>query len=67
MGELVAFRPRECGSRSRPACSDIADGAEILFFTGVRFARFDDYTKPPKRKRNAARRRAPPPAERAER
>ncbi len=65
MGELVAFRPRECGSRSHPACSDIGDGAEILFFTGVRFARFDDYIKPPKR--NAPRRRPPRRAARAER
>jgi hypothetical protein len=67
MGELVALRPRGCGSRSPQACSDIGDGAEILFFTGVRFARFDDYIKPPKRKRNVPRRRAPRRAERAER
>jgi hypothetical protein len=66
MGELVAFRPR--GSRSFPACSvsDVGESAEILFFTGVRFGRFEDYRQQPKAKRNAPR-RAPRRAERRER
>ncbi len=69
MGELVAFRPRGCSSRSLLACSvgAIGESAEILFFTGVRVGRFEDYSEPPKSKRAAPRRRAARRAERRER
>ena len=60
MGDLLAFRPQ-----SRATCDPRADvagnpgeGAEILFFTGVRFVRFEDYPERPKRQRGEPSRRA---------
>ncbi len=69
MGELVAFRSRGSDPRVRLACSiGAVDGsAEILFFTGVRFGRLEDYPEQPKRKRNAPHCRAPRHAEHRER
>jgi hypothetical protein len=68
MGDLLAFR-----QQSRATCNPRADlavnsgeGAEILFFTGVRFVRFEDYPERPKRQRGEpglrARRRERKPA-----
>jgi hypothetical protein len=68
MGELLAFRPRGSEPRVRLLCGigALAESAEILFFTGVRFGRLEDYPEHPKSKRNALRRR-PCRAERRER
>jgi hypothetical protein len=60
MGELVAFRPQSaCGRKVRVERSpgNPGEGAEILFFTGVRFARFEDYPAQPKKRRSELRRR----------
>ena len=65
MGELVAFRaqPRAArGLQSHVAPSeDLGEGAEILFFTGVRFVRMEDYAEQVKtsRRRGDPRRRQP--------
>lgn len=68
MGELVAFKPRELAPRDRESRPDPGSAsAEILFFTGVRVGRFEDYSEPPKSKRAAPRRRAARRAERRER
>jgi hypothetical protein len=53
MGELVAFRSTRSAARSP---LNPSESAEILFFTGVRFARFEDYVERPKTRR---RRREP--------
>ena len=61
MGDVVAFRPPArgaCGPQSESAPCEVNVCAEILFFTGVRFARFEDYPERPKPSRNAQRRRA---------
>ncbi len=42
MGELLAFRAQERASRS---VSPRAEEAEILFFTGVRYMRVEDYVE----------------------
>ena len=42
MGELLAFRAQpRVAHRDTPG----AEGAEILFFTGVRYVRVEDYAK----------------------
>ena len=49
MGELLAFRAQQKPPRNLPLR---AEGAEILFFTGVRYMRPEDYallTKPRRR------------------
>jgi hypothetical protein len=63
MGELVAFRPHSraaCGPQSQVTDStgNPDEGAEILFFTGVRIARFEDYPEQPKGRRSEPRHRA---------
>lgn len=59
MGELVAFRPQSSAAgqaRSHAArARNQGEDAEILFFTGVRFARFEDYVEPVKRLAKPAR------------
>jgi hypothetical protein len=65
MGELVAFRPQSRAARgprfhlARP--EDSGEGAEILFFTGVRFVRMEDYAEQVKTSRRLGdlRRRQP--------
>jgi hypothetical protein len=42
MGELVAFRASQRGPRGGAPRSE---GAEILFFTGVRYMRAEDYVE----------------------
>jgi hypothetical protein len=65
MGELVAFRPQSraaAGPQSHVARQrDPGEGAEILFFTGVRFVRIEDYVEQAKtrRRRRDPRRRQP--------
>jgi hypothetical protein len=62
MGELVAFRPQGRGPHS--PLRDADESAEILFFTGVRFARLEEYHVQPKRRRSAPRRQGQNRAER---
>jgi hypothetical protein len=64
MGELVVFRPQSRGQQSRLRAADNGESAEIVFFTGVRVGRFEDYVEQPKRRRIAPHRNAPRRAER---
>jgi len=63
MGELVAFRPQSpaaLGPQSHAARRrNRGEDAEILFFTGVRFVRFEDYAEPAKRRRRQSRPQPP--------
>jgi hypothetical protein len=65
MGELVAFRPQSRAARGPQShvarLEDSGEGAEILFFTGVRFVRMEDYAVQVKTSRHCGdqRRRQP--------
>ncbi|MDE2578746.1 MAG: hypothetical protein KGL46_08085 [Hyphomicrobiales bacterium] len=50
MAEIIAFKPRANDERRHIAPSD---GAEILFFTGVRYERLNEGAEPRKPKRRA--------------
>lgn len=55
MGDIVEFR--EFGSKRRTSAHDVpAEGAQVLFFLGVRYERHEVVEAPPK----AARKRRPP-------
>lgn len=40
MGQIIPFRPRE--KTPQQAAAQIAGGAQILFFLGVRYSRMED-------------------------
>lgn len=40
MGQIIAFQPRE--TRAKRAATPEAEGAQILFFLGVRYLRLDE-------------------------
>ena len=63
MGDLIAFRsPRQSGD-AKPS----GIGAEILFFTGVRYQRTSDQAQPASAKPRKPRERSGPPGRRRRR
>ncbi|HLH10852.1 MAG TPA: hypothetical protein VKV77_03110 [Methylovirgula sp.] len=61
MGELIALRPRSRAGTKAASARKRGETAEILFFTGVRFARYEDYVQEPKKIRRRGARRAAKP------
>ena len=45
MGQIIAFQPRE--TRAKRAATPEAEGAQILFFLGVRYLRLDENAPAP--------------------
>ena len=63
MGDLIAFRsPRPTGDARPPGI-----GAEIFFFTGVRYQRMSDEAQPSSAKPRKPRERSGPPGRRRRR